>query len=216
MSEYYSLYRGASAEIEEKKSRFIATIEPACTEEEAADFIARCKKKYYDARHNCTAFIVGDAGEIMRSNDDGEPSGTAGRPMLEVLSGAKVTNIVCVVTRYFGGTLLGTGGLIRAYQGAVKAALDECVIIHKLDGIMLIVTCDYNDSGKITYMAASNKWNVMSTEYGEKVTFTILDETSKIPNIEKQIIDATAAKAQIEQGKQVSYAVLDGEIKVFE
>lgn len=215
MSEYYSLYRGGCAEIEEKKSRFIATIEPVQSEEEASDFIARTKKKYWDARHNCTAFIVGDKGEVMRSNDDGEPSGTAGRPMLEVLTSSNITNVACVVTRYFGGTLLGTGGLIRAYQGAVKAALANCVILKKLEGIMLIVSCDYNDSGKITYMASSGKWNVMSTEYTEKVTITILAENKDAGNIEKDIADATSGRASVERGDSVVFAYVGDSIEIF-
>lgn len=215
MGELYSLYRGASAQIEEKKSRFIATIEPVQSEEEAIDFIARTKKKYWDAKHNCTAFIVGDRGQIMRSNDDGEPSGTAGRPMLEVLTSSNLTNVVCVVTRYFGGTLLGTGGLIRAYQGAIKAALDECVVLKKLEGIMINVLCDYNDSGKITYLASSNKWNVMSTEYSEAVKITILAENDLAEQIEKQIIDTTSARASIEHGDKVVFAYVGDTIEFF-
>ena len=114
MDEWYSVYRGGTGQIEEKKSRFIATLEPVSSEEEAAAFVAGIKKKYWDARHNCSAFIIGDNGDRTRCSDDGEPSGTAGRPMLDVLANEHVTNVCVVVTRYFGGTLLGTGGLVRA------------------------------------------------------------------------------------------------------
>lgn len=118
-----SIYSGGSFELEEKKSRFIAHIEPVTTEDEATNFIQTMKKQYYDARHNCYAFVIGDNSEIVRSSDDGEPSGTAGRPILEVLTAEGVTNAVCVVTRYFGGTLLGTGGLVKAYGDSTKEVL---------------------------------------------------------------------------------------------
>ena len=117
------LYRGGEGELTEKKSRFIATTRPVNTEEEAAAFIEEIKKKYWDARHNCFAYVVGERGQLKRCGDDGEPSQTAGRPMLDVLLGEGIRGICVVVTRYFGGTLLGTGGLVRAYSGAVREGL---------------------------------------------------------------------------------------------
>ena len=117
---------GGTAEIVEKKSRFIATCKPVTTEEDAVVFIESVKKQYWDARHNCSAFVIGSKGELTRCSDDGEPSGTAGRPMLEILLGEGIRNIAVVVTRYFGGTLLGTGGLVRAYSDAVREGLKEC------------------------------------------------------------------------------------------
>lgn len=216
MSEYLSLYRGGSGEIEEKKSRFIATIEPVSTEEEAAAFINRIKKQYWDARHNCTAFVLGEGGQIMRSSDDGEPSGTAGRPMLEVLTGERITNIAVVVTRYFGGTLLGTGGLIRAYQGAVKEGLKNCVVLKKQKGIELSVTCDYTDSGKLQYMSASEKWNVMSTDYGSDVKMVLLVPNNEIDTIISEITDATSARAKIEKGNEITFAHVGDELEIFD
>ena len=128
------IYEGGSGEIEEKKSRFIANIAPVTTEEEAVAYINAMKKKYWDARHNCSAFIIGRNQELTRCSDDGEPSGTAGRPMLDVLLREGIRDVVVVVTRYFGGTLLGTGGLVRAYQGAVQEGLKNCTIIEKRPG----------------------------------------------------------------------------------
>ena len=128
---YKILYQAGEGEIVEKKSRFIATIRPADSEEEALSFIAEMRKKYWDATHNCTAFVIGENHEQMRCNDDGEPSQTAGRPMLDVLLGEDVHNCCAVVTRYFGGTLLGTGGLVRAYSAAVKEGLRNCQILEK-------------------------------------------------------------------------------------
>ena len=113
---YRVVYEGGEGEITEKKSRFIATVRPVESEEEATTFIAEMKKKYWDARHNCSAFVIGERQELNRCSDDGEPAQTAGRPMLDVLLREGVTNVAVVVTRYFGGVLLGTGGLVRAYQ----------------------------------------------------------------------------------------------------
>ena len=121
-------------EIEEKKSRFICHLQPVSTEEEAVRFFEETKKKYWDAKHNCTAYVIGRDGELTRCNDDGEPSQTAGRPMLNVLLHSEVRNVACVVTRYFGGVLLGTGGLIKAYSDAVADALSKSVIGEEIEG----------------------------------------------------------------------------------
>ena len=115
---YLVVYKGGEGEIVEKKSRFIATVCPVETEEAAVAFINEMKKKYWDARHNCSAFVLGERQEMTRCSDDGEPAQTAGRPMLDVLLREGITNAAVVVTRYFGGVLLGTGGLVRAYQAA--------------------------------------------------------------------------------------------------
>ena len=128
---YKILYKGGEGEITEKKSRFIATVRPVETEGEAAAFIAEMKKRYWDASHNCSAFVIGEENPLTRCSDDGEPAQTAGRPMLDVLLGAEVYNACAVVTRYFGGTLLGTGGLVRAYSKAVREGLLNCVILEK-------------------------------------------------------------------------------------
>ena len=131
---YRVVYEGGEGEIVEKKSRFIATVRPIETEEEAVAFINEMKKKYWDARHNCSAFVIGSRQEVTRCSDDGEPAQTAGRPMLDVLLREGITNVAVVVTRYFGGVLLGTGGLVRAYQSATQAGLAASKIIEKRQG----------------------------------------------------------------------------------
>ena len=131
MKEYKIVYCGGEGEIVEKKSRFIATVKPVDSEEEASAFIAEMKKKYWDARHNCSAFVIGEHNEIQRSSDDGEPAGTAGHPMLDVLLGEGIHNTAVVVTRYFGGTLLGTGGLVRAYSKSVQAGLAASTVLER-------------------------------------------------------------------------------------
>ena len=126
--EYKTVYRGGEGEIVEKKSRFIATVRPVHSEEEVLAFIEEVKKKYWDARHNCFAYVIGVTNPTLRCSDDGEPAGTAGKPMLDVLTGEGLHDTAVVVTRYFGGTLLGTGGLVRAYQGAVKEGLQASTV----------------------------------------------------------------------------------------
>ena len=151
------LYEGGEGEIVEKKSRFIATVRPVETEEEALAFIAEMKKKYWNATHNCSAFVIGENQNLQRCSDDGEPQGTAGRPMLDVLLGEEIHNLAVVVTRYFGGTLLGTGGLVRAYSKAVQEGLKHCVIIEKQQGFLLKMNTDYNGVGKIQYILGKRK-----------------------------------------------------------
>ena len=147
-NEYCAVYEGGQGEIVEKKSRFIATVLPIETEEEALEFIAKMKKKYWDARHNCYAYVIGERQELQRCSDDGEPNGTAGRPMLDVLLHEDIHNTVVVVTRYFGGVLLGTGGLVRAYQKATRSGLESSVIIEKQRGVFGNIVTDYNGDRK--------------------------------------------------------------------
>ena len=146
------VYTGGEGEITEKKSRFIATVKPVQSEEEAVAFINETKKKYWDARHNCSAFVIGERQELTRCSDDGEPAQTAGRPMLDVLLREEITDVAVVVTRYFGGVLLGTGGLVRAYQAATQAGLAASRLIEKCKGQQLLVYTDYNGLGKLQYL----------------------------------------------------------------
>lgn len=148
MEQYKTVLEGGTGEIIEKKSRFIATVRPVRNEEEALAFLEEMRKQYWDARHNCYAYSVGRNREYTRCSDDGEPSGTAGRPMLDVILGEDIYNIAVVVTRYFGGVLLGTGGLVRAYSKAVQEGLSESLLIEKKKGISLKVTTDYTGIGK--------------------------------------------------------------------
>ncbi len=202
------LKEGGSGEYEEKKSRFIATLRPVKSEEEAAAFIAETKKKYWNARHNCSAYIVGKRGEITRCSDDGEPSGTAGRPMLEVLTGSGVTNAAVVVTRYFGGTLLGTGGLVRAYTQAVKAGLENSVIGTVTEGVELEVIADYNDADKVKYLLSQKNIDPVKTEYSADVTMQLEVRADMADTIEKEIIEATAGRCLITRGDSCEIVTL--------
>ena len=164
---YKTIYAGGEGELVEKKSRFLATVRLTETEEDAYAFIEEMRKKYWDARHNCYAYTIGENREYTKCSDDGEPSGTAGRPMLDVLLGEELYNVTVVVTRYFGGVLLGTGGLVRAYSGAVQAGLANSKIIEKSSGCVLRITTDYNGIGKLQYLAASKQYPVLHTDYTE-------------------------------------------------
>ncbi len=199
------LIEGGSGEIEEKKSRFIAHIEKAKTEEEASAFVEMIKKKYWDARHNCVAMVVGENKELTRCSDDGEPSGTAGRPMLEVLLKENVHNIVVVVTRYFGGTLLGTGGLVRAYTQALKEGLSQCKIGTLKRGVRLEADTDYNGIGKILYILEKRGLKPVDSLYAERVKVLILCPLEEKDSLIKEITEATLGKCKIEVGDEISY-----------
>ena len=191
-----------SAEIEIKKSRFISHFKAVATAEEALQFVEETKKKYWDARHNCYAYIVGDQ---KRFSDDGEPQGTAGKPMLEVLESRNLINAVVVVTRYFGGVLLGTGGLLRAYQQATIAGLDKCVIEEKKQGIRMEITTDYNGFGKIQYIAANDGAIVLDTQYTDKVLLDVVCEKDMAKSFINKVTEATAGQAVYGEKKEVVY-----------
>ena len=212
---YLVVYEGAQGEIIEKKSRFIATVRPVESEEEAVAFINEMKKQYWDARHNCSAFIIGSNQEITRCSDDGEPAQTAGRPMLDVLLKEGVTNVAVVVTRYFGGVLLGTGGLVRAYQKAVQEGLAASVIIEKRKASLLSVGTDYNGVGKLQYLFNQKEIAIMDTEYAADVLFTVLVPAERKGEIEKAIIEQTSGTAVLEWGDEVTYGIVGKEVKIF-
>ncbi|GGI39241.1 YigZ family protein [Mammaliicoccus stepanovicii] len=155
------------------KSRFIASIQPVESEEEAKAFIQQKKKEHHDATHNCSSYIIGPTMLIQKANDDGEPSGTAGVPMLEVLKKQQLHNVVVVVTRYFGGTKLGAGGLIRAYGSAVSQVINEIGRIILLDAIPFEVTIDYDQTGRFEHEIQQTEFSLVNTEYTDKVKYTV-------------------------------------------
>ncbi len=206
------VYKGGQAEIEEKKSKFIAYVESVNSEEEAAEFIEKIKKMNWNATHNCAAAVVGKNNEYTRCSDDGEPGGTAGKPMLEVLLGEKVHNVAVVVTRYFGGTLLGTGGLVRAYQKSAKAGLAASTIIEKCDGAQVNIETDYNGIGKLQYIVAQMKIFVIDTAYRDTVVLSVMVPWEDIKEFTDKVTDSTSGKAVISVGDKVSYGIADGKL----
>ena len=211
-----TVYQGGEGEIVEKKSRFIATVRPVSSEEEAERFIAEIKKKYWDARHNCSAFVIGDNQEVMRCSDDGEPGQTAGRPMLDVLLREGIHNTAVVVTRYFGGTLLGTGGLVRAYQKAVQEGLANSIIIEKQQGITLAIQTDYNGLGKIQYILAQKNMAVTGTDYTDLVEIHVVVPKGEEQSLTEEITEETSAGAKFSWGNEVEFAFIEKNIKIFE
>jgi uncharacterized YigZ family protein len=205
METYVTITEKSSAEYSEKRSRFIAIASPCTSEAEAQSILASLKSEYWDARHNCSAYVIGENNEIMHSSDDGEPSGTAGRPMLSVLTGADLHNVAVVVTRYFGGVLLGTGGLVRAYQGAVSAAIANCQIEEQIDLQLLDVTVEYGDIGKIQYfMEQKQDYRLEDTEYGVKVVFHIAVPVELTDKAKDELVQLTGGKAEIVAGDIVA------------
>lgn len=199
MQTYKILIKGGQGEIIEKKSRFIASLQPVASEEEAAAFIEAVKKKYWDAKHNCTAMVLGRNAEITRCSDDGEPSGTAGRPMLEVLTGEGLRDVVVVVTRYFGGTLLGTGGLVRAYSQAVKEGLKNCETGVLREGRKVKLLMSYNDYGKVEHLCRMEGQELEEVIYREHVTVLMTIPEQLYENRLGKLRDASAGRLEIEE-----------------
>ncbi len=216
LKKYKTILNEAEAEIVEKKSRFIATVRPVKTEEEARSFIDEMKKKYWNATHNVSAYQIGDRNEIQRCSDDGEPQGTAGKPVLDVLVGEDIKNTAVVVTRYFGGTLLGTGGLVRAYgksakEGILSAGIAEMILYRKFS----IIT-DYPTSGKIQYEVLQDGHIIHDTIYTENVEFIVLVEIDYAENFYNKMIDISNGKAEITSINDIYGVWLNGNLELKE
>ena len=216
VSNYKTVYRGGTAEIVEKKSRFIAHSAHVESEEEALAFIEQIKKQYWDARHNCHAFSVGVTNETARCSDDGEPAQTAGKPMLDVLMGQQLKNTVVVVTRYFGGTLLGTGGLVRAYSAAVQEGLKESLIIEKFLCRRVRMSMDYTMLGKMQYLAAKLNLMILDTLYTEGVEMQLLVPDTQYAAFIKEVTEASNGKV-VPVSEGLCYgADVEGKIEIFD
>lgn len=212
LERYKTIYQGNVGEIIEKKSRFIATVRLVENEEEALAFIEEMRKKYWNATHNCFAYVIGEHREIVRCSDDGEPSGTAGKPMLDVLLGEELYNTAVVVTRYFGGTLLGTGGLVRAYSKAVQEGLAQSRIIEKQYGTILEIGTDYQGLGKIQYIIGENKIPLLDSQYTDVVTLQVLLPVGNKERFAAELTEGTNGRARIEEKEELYYGVLNGQV----
>lgn len=212
---YKTIYQGGTGEYVAKKSRFIANICPVETEEQAIEIIDGLKKKYWDAAHNCSAYVIGADQAILRCSDDGEPSKTAGKPMLDILIAQELTNIVVVVTRYFGGTLLGTGGLVKAYQTAVLEGLTKCEIINKELGVQFNIIVDYTAGGKLQYMINQEELILIKSSYTDQITFFLLISPGKLDFVTKKVAELTNGSATIEILEQVYFAKHNSEVILF-
>ncbi|MCM1170577.1 MAG: YigZ family protein [Clostridium sp.] len=203
LDSYITLIKGGEGEITEKKSRFIGVAHPVLTEEEAYAFIEGIRKKHYGARHNCFAFSVGEDNPLLRFSDDGEPQGTAGKPILEVISGSGIHNICIVITRYFGGILLGTGGLVRAYTDAARAAVaaSETKLMQRIFPVE--IKTNYTDMGKLQYILNESGINICDTVFEDNVIFKAEIPVGKKDEIVNKITEATSARAVITLGDEI-------------
>jgi uncharacterized YigZ family protein len=170
---YLTIARNGEAEIEAKRSRFRCTLERVPDEAAARAVVDRLRKEHWDARHHCSAFVLGPTAAVQRSSDDGEPAGTAGAPMLEVLRGAGVSDVVAVVTRWFGGTLLGAGGLVRAYGDAVRAALDEVGVLTRELVTEYELTVGHAEAGRLESELRTRGVQILDTSYADAVTMRV-------------------------------------------
>lgn len=206
--DYRTIAHEGYSEITEKKSRFLGEAVRAATLEEAEAYIAAVRKRHYDARHHCFAFCVGEPGtpdEIWRSSDDGEPSGTAGKPMLEILKGRELHRTLLVVTRYFGGTLLGTGGLVRAYSAAAKEAADSAGIVLVRQGIRLLIGCTYPALGRFQYLFAREGITIADTKYGENVTLEVIVPESDASRVREMVTRTTDGTGTCTEAGRMTY-----------
>ena len=206
------VYESGEARTEEKKSKFIAVIQPVCSEEEAAAFLAQKKKQYWDASHNCWAYILGERGQVQRCSDDGEPQGTAGRPILDVMQGEHLSDAMIVVTRYFGGTLLGTGGLVRAYSHAAQEAIGAGVILERINGVLLRIRTDYNGLGRIQYILGNAGIPLLNTDYTDIVEMTAALTVDQAQWLKKEVTEATGGKAFFSEEEPFLFGVADDRI----
>ena len=200
IKEYKTVLAEYVAEYVDKKSKFIATLRPVSTQEEATAFIEEMRAKYWDATHNVYAYILSEQN-IKRYSDDGEPSGTSGVPSLKVLEGAGLLNVAVVITRYFGGTLLGTGGLVRAYSESVKKVINEAEIISKCLCDKVIVSCDYNVWGKVVNMVATLGIPTGEIIYADKVCAEIFEKVDLSDKLIENIVEKTDAICKCEKSK---------------
>ncbi|WP_346878558.1 YigZ family protein [Clostridium sp. UBA7791] len=194
---YFTVKGSATSEFQEKKSTFIGYIKRVNTEEEAKNFVNEIKSMHKEATHNVYAYMVGENKGIQRYSDDGEPQGTAGIPVLEVIKKNDLTDVAVVVTRYFGGILLGGGGLIRAYSKGASSAIEEVGVVEKVKGLKLRFTLEYDLIGKIQYLCGTNNWHIEDTIYTDKVELSLFTEVENKETIIADFVEATSGKVTI-------------------
>lgn len=209
---YLTIKGSASSEFEEKKSVFLGNIKRVYTEEDARDFINKIKGEHKEASHNVYAYVIGENMGIQRYSDDGEPQGTAGVPVLEAIKKNLITDTVVVVTRYFGGVLLGAGGLVRAYSKCASNVIKEAGIVEKVKGCALYVLTDYDLLGKLQYICSQKDWHIEDIEYTDKVKLKIFCEVKNLEFIKVQMLEVSSGKAIIIINNEKYYFRLDNRL----
>ena len=191
----------------EKKSKFICHLFTVTSADEVTEIIKAEKKKYYDAKHHCYAYVMGDDGSDIKCSDDGEPSGTAGRPMLDILQKEGLTDILCVVTRYFGGTLLGTGGLVRAYSAALKDAIDKSTFKNETEAVIVKYKYGYNFDARISSYLRDKDIKVLDSEYSDAVEITIVLEKEMYSAVDADLVNITNGSVEKTDETACMYAL---------
>ena len=191
----------------EKKSKFICHLFTVTSADEVTEIIKAEKKKYYDAKHHCYAYVMGDDGSDIKCSDDGEPSGTAGRPMLDILQKEGLTDILCVVTRYFGGTLLGTGGLVRAYSASLKDAIDKSTFKNETEAIIVKYKYGYNFDARISSYLRDKDIKVLDSEYSDAVEITIVLEKEVYSAVDADLVNITNGSVEKTDETACMYAL---------
>lgn len=212
MSNYKSVHKEGRDEVIINKSKFIGSACPVNTEEEALEFINKIKREFKDATHNVYAYVIGKNSGIQRFSDDGEPSGTAGMPVLNVIKQEDLKNVAVVVTRYFGGVLLGAGGLVRAYTKGAKIGLDSGIIVDKNLFYDVLFKVDYTLLGKMENELFKNNFIVIDKVYEESVLFKLISETENLDNLKTLVAEITGGKAEVIVGQASYLSTKDGTI----
>lgn len=213
---YLTIKDEVSSEFEEKKSTFIGHAKRVYEEEDAKAFIDKIRGEHKEATHNVYAYIIGENMGIQRYTDDGEPQGTAGVPVLDVIKKNGVTNTVVVVTRYFGGILLGKGGLVRAYSKGAAQAIKEAGIVERVQGVALHIFIDYDLLGKVQYSCGQNSWHIEDTIYTDKVEIIILCTCEIMESIKQEIVQVTSGKCNFEKDREGYYFKIDNRLFIEE
>lgn len=209
---YFTIKDEASAKFEEKKSVFIGHIKRVHNEDEAKEFISKIRSEHREARHNVYAYAIGENRGIQRYSDDGEPQGTGGIPVLEVIKKNEITDVVAVVTRYFGGILLGKGGLVRAYSKGAALAVSEGGIVEKVKGLVIDIIIDYDMLGKVQYLFEQSLWYTENIDYTDKVKLTMYCPKDIIEVLQNDVVETTNGKCEIIIGDEEYYFKLENRL----
>lgn len=202
LEQYLTIKQTGEHEIVIDKSRFICSVSRAETEEEAQSFITQIKKKHNQATHNCSAYLIGERDQHQKANDDGEPSGTAGVPMLEVLKKRRLKNTVVVVTRYFGGIKLGAGGLVRAYGNSVSEALQAIGVVERTLATLVNCTISYPQLGKVENLLTQENYQIYEKNFTENVVLTVFVDQNDLDTFEAWLIEMTNGQVVLKRGQQ--------------
>lgn len=206
-----TIYKEATVELHISKSRFIAYAKPVETEIEATTFIEHIKKKHWDATHNVPVYVLGEHFNIQRYSDDGEPSGTAGVPVLDLIKKEGLTNLICVVTRYFGGVKLGTGGLVRAYTQSAKQAIEAACIVERMNYVIVNCTYAYALHGKVQNILSTYEGVIIKeSAFFEQVCTSVYVRPESIESFTNALVEVTSAQIDLQSGDEVYLTILDG------